>query len=118
MAAKMQFGSFVWPNNPETLRVSLRRDIKVTARADKRWNLQNNAFLGRVIEGEGVFYGSTAYATFSSLALRIYSNEVQLLTLPNWQSCNAVMTNLEVVEGMQENCLRYRFTLQEAPETA
>lgn len=111
----MQFRTFIWPNEPETLKISFQRKVEMLPSADGLWSISSLGRMGRVFEGEGVFYGADAYTTFSSLAKLLYDGAAGTLTLPHWQEATALLTALEVCEEPCENYLKYRFTFLETP---
>ena len=61
----MQFDTFVFPVDPETLHTTYRHDVSVTPTTGGQWTVENVAYLGRTVEGEGVFYGSGVYQKLS-----------------------------------------------------
>lgn len=111
----MQFGTFVWPNNPEKLTVKFRRNVEVKPTASGLWSVSNTARFGRVFSGEGVFYGADAYQSFRALCAYFYSGTKATLVHPQWDSAQAYLTELTVTEQAGENYLRYQFSFQEAP---
>lgn len=112
----MQFGTFVWPNEPECLNITFRREVTVTANAASgRWTVENPAQLPREIVGEGAFYGPDAYDKFSQLAELCNAGQAQTLTLAHWGQCSALLTELVLTEDATENYLHYAFTFIEMP---
>ena len=67
------------------------------------------------VEGEGVFYGSGAYASFQQLAAYIKNFQAKVLQHPKFGSFRAFLTKLEAVEEPNDGCLRYRFVFVESP---
>ena len=111
----LQLGDFIWPNDPEKLTVSYCRKVDIDTTRDGLWSVTNIARLGRTFEGEGVFYGADAYATFSQLALYLYSGAAKNFVHPKWNAATVLLTELEVTEECQNEFLRYRFKLIETP---
>lgn len=111
----MQFRTFTWPNDPETLSLSYRRAADMLPGENGLWTLENQAQLGRVVEGEGVFFGPDAYDSFRELSALMQSGISGSLTLPHWGQMQALMTQLSVTETAGNCYLKYRFTFLEPP---
>lgn len=111
----LQLGDFIWPNDPETLRVTYLRKVDIEAAEDGLWTVTNVARMGRSFEGEGLFFGENAYESFRSLAQYLYSGEKVTLVHPQWTKANVLLTELEVTEECRKNVLHYRFRLVEMP---
>lgn len=116
MSGTLQYDTFSFPNNPETLQITYRREVSVENTSDGSWTIQNIGQLGRIVEGEGVFYGENAYESFSTLAKYIYSFQALILQHPKWEAFRAHLTRLESIEEPCESCVRYRFTFIESPD--
>ena len=114
MATAMQFRTFVWPNNPEKLKITFHRETEVEPH-NGLWTVSNIARMARVFSGEGIFFGENAYSTFSSLAVMFYDGKFGELKLPSWSSATALLTDLTVLEEPAENFLRYSFSFLEIP---
>lgn len=111
----MQLGNFIWPNDPQSLRVVFDRKVEMQPTEDGFWRVENLGRYSRTFEGEGVFYGEGAYQHLRTLANFLYGGVVQELTHPQWDKANVLVTHLEVTEECQNNYLRYRFTFVEVP---
>ncbi len=115
MAASMQFGTFVFPNNPESLHMTYRRNYEMKPTTDGLWSLNSPARQGCIIEGEGVFFGSDALATFQRLLPFLKNGTTANLWLPGQSAIPAILVKLELMEEACEDYLRYRFTFAESP---
>ena len=115
MAGTLQYDTFVFPTDPETLHMTFRHDVTVTPTEAGQWTVADGAHLGRIVEGEGVFYGSGAYASFQQLAAYIKNFQAKVLQHPKFGSFRAFLTKLEAVEEPNDGCLRYRFVFVESP---
>lgn len=115
MAGSLQFDTFIFPVDPETLHTTYRHDVKVTAASSGQWTVENVAYFGRTVEGEGIFYGSGAYAAFGQLAAYLKSFQAKALKHPKFGTFQAFLTKLEAIEEPNEGCLRYRFVFVESP---
>lgn len=109
----MKLGDFIWPNDPESLRISYDREVKTKLTEEGLWEVENLGRYGRTFDGEGVFYGEDAYKNLSALAMILYSGGTHELLHPKWDKADVIMTHLEVTEECQNNFLRYRFKLVE-----
>ena len=109
----MQLGNFVWPHDPEVLRVRYRRVVEQNVAENGLWTTVNLGRFGRTFEGEGVFYGEDAYETLSELAMCLYNGVAQELIHPKWDKAKVLLTDLEVTEECENNFLRYSFKMVE-----
>ena len=111
----MRFGTFTWPNDPETFRMKFTRKVTVAAGGNGLWTVTDVARMGRTFECEGVFFGNGAYNSIRALAtLHIAGNPASLVH-PQWDTVTALLTDMEVTEGPGENLLQYKLTFIELP---
>lgn len=113
--ATLQFADFVWPNNPETYRMTFQRDYSIEAVDGGTWSADQGSRLARKFECEGVFYGESAYENFSALAALFMNGTSGQLVHPQWEAATAFLAELEVLEEPCENLLRYRILFVELP---
>ena len=111
----LQFGTFTWPNNPETFRIVYARDLDIEGDDEGRWSVTNHGRLGRVFLCEGVFHGSTAYSSSIALSNLFLTGGTGTLKHPCWASVTALMTDLEIIEEPGENLVRYKIKFLEMP---
>ncbi len=111
----MQFGTFIWPNDPEIFRMKFTRKVKVEPGSGDLWTVNSIARMGRTFECEGVFYGSGAYQSIRALASLHISGHPATLSHPEWDNTTALLSEMEVTEGPGENLLRYKLTFIELP---
>lgn len=111
----MQFGSYVWSQDPEKLEISRCRETQVAPDGAGAWTVTDLGRLGRVVKGEGAFCGATAYASLKSLELLFNAGTEQVLSLDYWGSMMAVMTELTSFEEPCYGYVRYQFTFVETP---
>lgn len=109
----MQFGTFIWPNDPEILRMKFQRKVVLEEGGNGIWSIVSNTRMGRTYECEGVFYGSNAYSSVQALASLHIAGNPALLTHPQWDTVNALLSEMEVTEGPGENLLKYKLTFIE-----
>ena len=111
----MQYGDFTLPLRPETLQVEFRREIKETApdgETVSEASVQDLGALARVVTGEGVFTGSGAAQSFSSLAAKM--NGAQLLIIPGVGQWQAYLSELTYLGEPGYEAVGYAFRFVEA----
>ncbi len=111
----LKYGNFTWPNDPDRLCVRHTRKVDIEPAEDGSWSVENVAYLGRTFEGEGAFYGDSAYETLGQLAQSVNTGTAQTLQHPKWPAAQCILTELEVTEERQKHELCYRFKLVEVP---
>ncbi|MBO2527026.1 MAG: hypothetical protein CW335_02460 [Clostridiales bacterium] len=111
----MQFGTFIWPNDPEIFRMKFARKVEVEAANGGTWTVNNIARMGRTFECEGVFFGSNAYNSIRALASLHIAGHPAALIHPQWDNTTALLSEMEVTEGPGENLLHYKLTFIELP---
>ena len=109
----MQLGDFVWPNDPESLRVTYTRKVEQKLSEDGLWTTENLGRFGRTFEGEGVFCGENAYNNLRALATCLYDGVAKEFVHPKWDKANVLLTDLCVTEECENNFLRYTFKMVE-----
>lgn len=115
MAGRLQYDTFVFPTDPETLHTTYRHDVSVEPTIAGKWVVKNESYLGRTVEGEGVFCGKNAYTDFKRLAAYVAVFQAGVLRHPCFDPFRAHLTKLESIEEPCDGCLRYRFTFVESP---
>lgn len=115
MANIMKFDDFTWPNNPESLEVTYHHEVDVLPNGVGTWTMQHLGRMGRVIKGEGTFFGTNAYSSFQALAKKFTLATPCVLTIPQLENVNAMLTDLVLEAQEGDNILRYRFTFVETP---
>ena len=113
----MRYKDYIWPNNPETYRISFRRSVAAHKAPFGRYALQDLGMSYRVLEGEGEFAGEDAYEEFKKLATVFYSGGPGVLVHPVWMVTRAYFVTLEVVQEPLPDYVRYRFAFWEEYET-
>lgn len=104
------FGSFTWPNNPERYEEKCVREPIV----GENGGLSGVGPAQRIITGNGVFCGATAYANFKALLVLMDRGDAADLIHPIWGTRKVYLT--ELVSGMEprEDFVSYTFTFREA----
>lgn len=108
----IQYGSFAFPNDPERLEITYGWKVVSKETNTGAWQVRRLGRLGRVIEGEGIFYGDSPGASFRSLAA-LLDGQAHAFSHPVYGSINACMTELVSDEQAENGILRYRFRLLE-----
>lgn len=112
----MQFGTFTFPNDPESLHVTYQREYQMSATTTGLWSVSSPSLMGCIVEGEGVFYGTNALSSFDSLLFYLKQGTAMTLSLPEWSSTfKAILVKLELAEDSCENYVRYCFKFIEIP---
>lgn len=109
----MRYKSYTWPHNPRVYSIDFRRPVAAHKMPFGRYQLQDLGMSQRVMEGEGEFVGSGAYAEFQRLACVFYEDGPGLLVHPLWQAANAYFVSLRVEQAPRPNYVRYSFTFWE-----
>lgn len=111
----MKLGSFIFPNDPYSLRVRYDRKVEIEQLEDGQWMAEIASHFLREFDGEGIFYGENAYEELKQLAQMLIGGLPQMLTHPKWGNAKVLLSQLEVLEECQNDFLRYQFRLVEAP---
>ena len=101
---KMRFGSFVWPENPETYEEICTREPRYARLSQVR----------RTMKGSGAFTGSGAYASFKTLSEMVNQTEAAKLIHPVWGERNAYLVEIQSAMQPREDYVAYSFTFLEA----
>ena len=109
MVSLMRFKDFIWSKNPETLDISITRDIKELSIPFHGSVMQDYGEQKRIIKGEGVFSGKRCMETYQKLAALFESGESGVLLLPNFPALIAKPVSLSYVAVTRPDILRYRF---------
>lgn len=111
---KMQYKTFTWPKNPERYRVQYIREPVYEKTEDGATVFTGMGPVKRSFTGSGVFYGTTAYGDFKSLAAVFADQKAGTLNHPIWGQHQAYFTELELTQEPKENYVAYRFEFREA----
>ena len=109
----MRYKDYVWPNNPETYRISFRRTVAAHKLPGGNYAMQDLGTGWRVLEGEGEFAGADAYEQFKRLATVFYQKGAGVLVHPVWMTTRAYFVELEVMQEPTPDYVRYRFAFWE-----
>lgn len=109
----MQYKGYVWPHNPRTYTISYERKVAVHKVPFGRYAMQDLGLAGRVMRGEGEFFGENAYEEFKKLASVFYQNGPGTLLHPVWQSSQAYFVELSLAQEPRKDYVRYTFAFWE-----
>lgn len=112
----MRYKGYVWPNNPESYRISFHREVAVHKLPYGRCAMQDLGMSWRVLEGEGAFAGEGAYDEFKKLATVFYDEGAGVLVHPVWMTTRAYFVELELTQEPTPDYVRYRFVFWETTE--
>ncbi len=113
MVSLMRFKDFIWSKNPETLDISITRDIKELSIPFHGSVMQDYGEQKRIIKGEGEFSGKRCMETYQKLAALFESGESGVLLLPNFPALIAKPVSLSYVAVTRPDILRSRFVFWE-----
>lgn len=111
----MQFGTYVWPQKPETLTIRYERQVQMVRNEQGDWTTVDLGPMGAVVTGEGCFVGEGAYSAFAGLIECFNRGETAALQTEHWPAVRAVLAELTLTEEPCENYVAYRFRFTEAP---
>lgn len=106
---KMQYKSFVWPNNPKTYTLSCERQTAVQKIPMGGFTAQDLGRTCMVLRGEGEFFGKSAMQSFQALVRVFCEDGAGVLLHPAWQGAEALFTQLRLTQEPRENYVAYRF---------
>ena len=111
---KLSFKTFVWPQNPEVYREETSRGAVYEKNEDGEDVFMGMGHLKRTITGSGVFLGAGAVSQYQKLEKLFGETTPGDLGHPMWGIRYCYFTGLELTQEPSEDCVRYRFTFQQA----
>lgn len=109
----MKFKNYVWPHNPSTINVSVKRDLKEVMIPFKGSVIQDYGREKRIVSGSGQFFGDGCIEQFDSLFFVFKQGGRGYLSLPGMDSFLAVFKELKLVGNSMPNVLTYKFEFWE-----
>lgn len=109
----MRYKNYTWPHNPRVYSIDYERKMVVHKTPFGSYHLQDLGRTNRIMEGEGEFVGTDAYAQFGRLANVFYSSGPGLLIHPLWQTANAYFVSLRLKQEPRPDYVKYAFTFWE-----
>lgn len=115
----MKFKSYIWPHNPSTIDISVKRDLKEIMIPFRGSIVQDYGREKRIVSGTGQFFGEDCIKQFESLFLVFKQGGSGYLSLPEMDSFLAIFKELELTESSLPNVLNYNFEFWEdlTPDT-
>lgn len=114
--ASMRYKGYTWPHNPEIYTVEYRRSVVVHKVPFGGTFMQDLGRTYRVMQGEGVFAGTDAYAQFQELETVFREEGAGILVHPVWQTVRARFVSLQLEEKPLPDYVHYSFTFWEEPD--
>lgn len=114
----MRFRTFEWPQEPASLEITHRRQVRETVLAGKDSVAEDAGALRCVIKGTGQFTGADAMAQFAALQAAVDEGGAGVLCLPGMRPFRAVARQLTLAGKAHPNAVGYTFEFVEAEEAA
>ena len=111
--APMSYKDYVWPYNPETIKIEHAKNIGAFKVPYSGNILQNFGEKGRTVSGSGHFTGSGCADEFKKLAAVFSLSGSGQLSLPGISPFTAVFSSLTVKGVAKPNYIGYEFTFLE-----
>lgn len=115
--ANLMFGSFTWPNDPETYQEKIVREPLYTQNDDGTRTFAGMGPAKRTITGSGVFFGTNAYTSFKTLQAFVGQEAALNLIHPVWGTRRVYLTELTSAMEPRDHYVAYTFTFQEVGST-
>lgn len=116
--APMSYGGYVWPRNPETVKVErakITAELKIPGSVSA---VQPNGSAPRRVSGSGSFPGAGCAGGFSQLCAAFDAGGSAMLRLPGMEAFPAVFTSLSMKGGPKPDSVGYEFVFLEDPSAA
>jgi hypothetical protein len=109
----MQFGKFVFKENPVKLNVKYGRKLILVNIPEIGELAQNRGKVARIVSGEGIFFGSNAFEEFEKLVTLFDTvEESKMLVLPDNEMFWGYFSKLSL-NGEGANKVKYSFEFVE-----
>lgn len=109
----MSFRSYVWPRNPETVKIGRARNMAEFRIPGGTGVVQATGSAPRKVTGTGRFTGNGCMEEFGRLSEALSSGESGTLRLPGTEPFPAVCASLERKGAPGPNCVEYEFLFLE-----
>ena len=109
----MRFGGYVWKNNPRSVQVTFRREVKEWKLPGKGNLLQDLGPEKRVAIGEGELFGEDCFYQFEQLAALCREGRKDFLVLPDSTGFEARLISLSMIGEAGPQAVGYRFEFWE-----
>lgn len=110
---RMSFGTYAFPYNPESLKISHTRRI-VTRFSPLCGSLVEDYGLEPIrVSGEGEFFGASAETEFTAL-VEVFKTEGKRNLIVGGETLSAYFESLTVIRGAESRAIRFHFEFVEA----
>ncbi|MBQ9461760.1 MAG: hypothetical protein IJU51_07605 [Clostridia bacterium] len=113
---KMSFGDFVFPNNPQQIRITRSRNISEQRLINDDSIVTENGKDARLISGEGEFFGENCAEQFASLRERFEKGGGGILYIPSQRPMLAYFKELRMIAADIGKVIKYSFTFVECSD--
>ena len=113
---RMKYKAFVWPENPESFRITAVRSPLYSIGDLGDYQYSGLGPMCRVISGKGVFCGEYAVQNYNTLQVLMGNGTAGELIHPLWGTISAFLTGLTMDMDGREEYIEYTFTFREADE--
>lgn len=113
---KMSFGDFVFPVNPGMIKISHKRTAAVQKVPNENDIVCDMGIGGRVITGEGEFFGDDCEEQFGKLKKIFEKGGAGILYIPSQEPIFAIFKELEFRADDIEGVIKYSFVFVESYE--
>jgi LysM repeat protein len=109
----MSYRSYVWPGNPETIKIERARNTAQFKIPGETGVVQEAGTAPRKVSGSGRFTGSGCMEEFQRLSAVLASGGSGMLCLPGAPPFSAVFVSLVMKGVPRPNCVEYEFLFLE-----
>lgn len=111
---RIQFGTFIWPINPETFQLEYLKEPRyVTSNGNTVY--AGLSPLKRTVTGSGYFAGANAYLTMNELA-KLCDGTPRTFSHTRFGEMNGFLTCVEITQEPRDEHIAYRFVFREADD--
>lgn len=111
--APMSYRDYVWPHNPETVRVARAKSIRAYSVPNAGDVLQDLGGGGRMVTGGGAFTGEGCMEEFARLSAVFSEEGGGTLRIPGFAPFQAVFSSFSMKGAAQPDCVQYEFEFRE-----
>lgn len=109
----MKYKNYTWPNNPSTIDISVKRDLKDISMPFNLSVIQDLGRKKRIVSGQGQFFGENCMEQFEDLFKVLKQGGTGYLCLPGMVPFLAVFSELQLIGEAMPNVINYKFEFWE-----
>lgn len=113
MISRMRYKDYVWPYNPEVLKIERAKNISEIKIPYQLNCLQDLGCGGRIVTGSGCFSGAGCMEEFERLVTVFSLDGGGLLYVPGMEPFSALFVSLSLKGKDGPDCVRYEFRFLE-----